>query len=101
MEKYGYQGSLKAKAGKGKELADILLSASKNEMLGCHIYLIAQDSMDEDLIRITEVWDSKELHDSSLKIESVRQSISQAMPLLDGMPEKGIESKVLGGKGID
>lgn len=98
MEKYGYQGTLKAKAGKGKELANILVTASTtiSAMPGCYLYLIAQDSVEPDLIRITEVWDTKESHDNSLKLDSVRQLIGQAMPLLDGPPEKGIETKVLG-----
>lgn len=44
--------------------------------------------------------DSKEEHDNSLKLDSVKSLISQAMPLLDGIPSGGQELSVLGGHGI-
>ena len=39
MNKYGLQGALKARPGKGNELADILLKASKlvSDATGCYI----------------------------------------------------------------
>jgi quinol monooxygenase YgiN len=102
MDKYGLQGALKALPGKGKELADILLEASKlvSNATGCYIYLVAHDAENRDIIRITEVWDTKENHDDSLKIPDVRKLISKAIPLLDGPPLKGIQTEVIGGKGI-
>jgi hypothetical protein len=43
---------------------------------------------------VTEVWDSKEDHDASLNIESVKKIISAAIPLIDGKPEKGQELEI-------
>lgn len=102
MNKYGLQGALQAKEGKGKELAAILLEAADllSKAKGCLIYAIGKDIEEEDLIWVTEVWDTKEDHRNSLKMEEVKELISQAMPLLERMPEKGLETIVLGGKGI-
>jgi quinol monooxygenase YgiN len=102
MNKYGLHGKLKATEGKGDELASILLKASKlvSTAKGCHIYIVSKDMEDQDSIWITEVWDSKQDHDNSLKVEGVRELISQAMPILAGPPQKGLELEVMGGAGI-
>lgn len=102
MSKYFLHGKLTAVQGKGDQLSEILLKASKlvSDAPGCHIYLIGKDENDQDTVWITEVWDSKEDHDNSLKLESVRALIAKALPLLDGPPQKGQELEILGGIGI-
>lgn len=101
--KYGLHGKLKATEGNGDKLASILLNASQliSTVKGCHLYLISKDKNHEDSIWVTEVWDSKEDHDNSLKIEAVKEFIFQALPILDGQPEKGQELEILGGAGIE
>jgi len=66
--KYGLAGKMRAKTGKGNELAAILLRASKlvSDAKGIHLYMVSQDATDSDMICITELWDSKEDHDNSL-----------------------------------
>jgi quinol monooxygenase YgiN len=100
--KYGLHGKLKATAGNGDKLAAILLDASQlvSTAKGCRLYLISRDENETDTVWVTEVWDSKQDHDESLKVAGVRELISNAMPLLDGMPEKGQELQVVGGAGI-
>ncbi len=102
MNKYGLHGKLKATAGNGEKLSSILLKAANlvSTAKGCRLYIVSKDKEDEDAVWVTEVWDSKEDHDNSLKVEGVRELISQAMPLLNGMPQKGQELEVLGGAGI-
>ena len=102
MNRYGLHGKLKATEGNGNKLAQILLEASAlvSTAKGCHLYLVSKDQEDKDAVWVTEVWDSKEDHDNSLKVEGVRALISKAMPMLDGMPQKGQEFLVLGGAGI-
>lgn len=56
--------------------------------------------MTQILIYVTEIWDSKEDHDNSLKVEGVRELIMSAMPILDEQPTKGQELEILGGTGI-
>ncbi len=103
MSKYGLHGKLQATKGNGDQLASILLDASRliSSAKGCHLYLVSKDQNNNDAVWITEVWDSEEDHDSSLKVEGVRELISQAMPLLAGQPEKGQKLIVLGGKGVN
>ncbi|MCB0585591.1 MAG: antibiotic biosynthesis monooxygenase [Phaeodactylibacter sp.] len=103
MNKYGLYGKLNALPGKGNELAAILLEAAElvRNARGCNIYLIGKDANNADTIWVTEVWDSKEDHDESLKADAVRQLIGRAMPLLDGRPEGGTELEVLGGVGVE
>lgn len=98
---YLLHGSLTAKAGQQDKLADILLQASQlvAKAKGCKLYVIGKDDEKENDVYVTEIWDSKEDHDNSLKIEGVRELISEAMPLLDGVPSKGQQLEILGGHG--
>ena len=101
MNKYGLHGKLQATAGNGEKLAQILLEAAKlvSTAKGCLLYLVSLDQTTPDGVWVTEVWDSKDDHDNSLQVPGVRELIGQAMPLLDGRPEKGQELEVLGGTG--
>lgn len=101
--KFGLFGQLKAKAGKGKELAAILIESAnaKPPMKGCLQYLVGTDPANADVVWVSEVWETKEDHANSLKLESVKAAIAKAMPILDGMPEKGVTWEVMGGLGID
>ena len=102
MTKYLLQGKLNAKEGKANELANILLKASHlvAKAQGCHLYVISRKDETPNTVFITEIWDSKEDHDNSLKDENVRNLIVKAMPLLDGAPEQGLELDLVGGFGI-
>jgi quinol monooxygenase YgiN len=103
MNKYFLHGKLTAKAGFGNQLASILLQAAQSveAAKGCKLYIISKDAQDKESVWVTEVWDSKQDHDDSLKLDSVRALIGQAMPILEGMPQKGQELEMLGGLGIN
>lgn len=85
MNKYGFHGKLKATEGNGPKLSALLLEASRamSAVKGCHLYMVSRDRNDADAIWVTEVWDSKDDHDNSLKLEGARELIAQAMPILD------------------
>jgi quinol monooxygenase YgiN len=102
MNKYLLHGKLTATKGNAELLASILLQASKlvSAAKGCILYVIAKDKQDEDSVWITEIWESREDHDNSLKVEGVKELIAQAMPILAASPQKGQELEVLGGKGV-
>jgi len=102
MSKYFLHGKLTAKNGQAQILTSILLEASKmvSTAKGCKFYFISRDKNDENSVWVTEIWDSKEDHDNSLKTEAVRELISRAIPIIEGQPQKGQELEVLGGKGI-
>jgi quinol monooxygenase YgiN len=95
---YLLHGKLSAKAGHRDELADILLDASKlvAAVKGCKVYAIGKDNRDQNSVYVTEIWDSKEDHDNSLKAESVRELIMKAMPIIDGQPQRAKSLKYLG-----
>ena len=99
---YQLNSSLQALEGKRDQLADILLEAAEivSSLSGCKLYIVSKDNSDSLSIWITEVWDSKEDHDNSLKSDSVKALIGKALPLLNGMPGKGQELEVVGGHGI-
>jgi len=103
MNKYGLHGKLKSRTGSSEKLTRILLEASKlvSSAKGCRLYIVSKDRMDNDSIWVTEVWDTKEDHDNSLNAEGVKSLIAQAMPLIDGRPDRGQELEILGGIGID
>lgn len=95
-------GKLIAQPGKADELANILLDASQalRNATGCHLYLVLVDEATPDAVFVTEVWDTKEDHDNSLKDENVRNLIMKAVPIINMPIEKGQELKLLGGLGI-
>lgn len=99
MNKYLLHGNFTAKAGLADELATVLIEASKlvSTAKGNRLYVVSKDKNDPNLVYVTEIWDSKEDHDNSLKIEGVRELIMKAMPMIDGQPEKGQELEILGG----
>jgi quinol monooxygenase YgiN len=99
---YLLHGKLNAKTGHTDELANILIEASAlvAKAKGCKLYVISKDENQPNAVYVTEIWDSKEDHDNSLKVEGVRALITKAMPILDGQPTKGQELQLLGGAGI-
>jgi quinol monooxygenase YgiN len=103
MSKYFLHGSLIAKEDKGGELAGLLIEASKlvANAKGCHFYVVSIDEKEPETVWVTEVWESKEDHENSLKTEAVRTLISKAIPMLAGQPQRGHELSVLGGHGLN
>jgi len=99
---YGLNGKFVAKDGKGQELAQILLEASElmKKAEGCQLYVIGISKTNRDEVMVSEIWDTKEDHDNSLKIPGVRELIGKAIPLLNENPKKGTETEIIGGLGI-
>lgn len=99
--KFAQTGKLTAQPGRRAQLAEILLRASNmvSVMPGCQAYIVLEDTKDGDAVWVFEIWDDKEMHDASLRVESVRALIAEAMPILAAPPE-GSELQVLGGYGI-
>lgn len=78
---YGLRSSLTAKSGRRDELAAILAGASDG-LPGCRNYVVAMDSSRDDMIWVTEIWDSKELHEASHKTPKVMDAIARGRPLV-------------------
>jgi quinol monooxygenase YgiN len=51
-------------------------------MPGCFSNVIANDATDENVLWVTEVWESKASHDASLSLRGVQALIPKVKPLL-------------------
>ena len=74
---YGLIVKLTAAAGKREELIGILRESAGN-MPGCLSYVVAEDGTDEDVLWVTEAWDSQGSHDASLSLPAVKKAIPRA-----------------------
>ena len=95
---YGLIGKMIAAPGRRDELLSILLG-SVGDMPGCHSYVVATDPADENVIWITEVWDSEASHKASLTIPAVKAAIGRAMPIIASFGEHVVTTPV-GGHGL-
>lgn len=95
---HGLIGKMPATPGKRGELIKYLLDGVSG-MPGCLSYVVASDPKDENAVWITEVWDSKESHQASLKLPSVKDAIAKARPIIGGFGES-FTTEPVGGFGL-
>ncbi len=69
--------------GKREEMIAIL-QQSAADMPGCRSYVVAKDIADENILWVTEVWDSQASHDASLSLRQVQDAIPRAKLLVAG-----------------
>lgn len=74
---YGLIAKITVTRDKREELIAILKSSAEN-MRGCYSYVVAKDSADENVLWVTEVWESEASHDASLSLPAVREAIPRA-----------------------
>ncbi|WP_119067000.1 putative quinol monooxygenase [Rubrobacter indicoceani] len=98
MTKYGLIGRMLAAPGKRDELIDVLLGGVSG-MPGCLSYVVARDSEDPDALWVSEVWESKEAHETSLSLPPVQEAISKGRPMIAGFGER-FETEPVGGHGL-
>lgn len=94
---YELSAKLTAAQGKQDELIAILEKGTRN-MPGCLSYILAKDAADENIIWVTEIWDSAASHDASLTLPAVKDSIARAKALILGF-EKVAATNPVGGVG--
>jgi quinol monooxygenase YgiN len=95
---YGLIAKLTAVAGKRDELIQLLEEGTKN-MPGCRSYIVAKDAMDENILWVTEIWDSETSHDASLSLPAVKDTVAQTKPLVAGFEKVAVTNPV-GGVGF-
>ncbi len=95
---YGLIVKLTAVAGKRNEMIKLLTGAAV-DMPGCSSYVVAKDSVDENVIWVTEVWDSQASHDASLSLPAVKNAIPQSKPLVAAFDRIAVTIPV-GGIGV-
>ena len=97
---YGYVGSMRTKDGQRDAVIEILLSGAEGlRAAGCQVYAVCTAAGDDNVIWVTEVWDSAERHAASLELPQARAAIARAMPLLTGEFSRQ-ELSVVGGLGV-
>lgn len=95
---YGLIAKLTAVQGKRDDLIAILKQGIK-DMPGCFSYILARDASSENIVWVTEIWDSAASHDASLTLPAVKNSIGEAKPLIAGF-EKIAVTQPIGGVGF-
>lgn len=97
---YGYIGSMRTKDGHRDEVIAILLSGADGlRAAGCQLYAVSTTDNDPQAIWVTEIWDSAEHHDASLRLPETKAAIGRAMPMLTGEFTRQ-ELTVVGGLGV-
>lgn len=95
---YGLIGKLLSVEGAREELLQTMLTGM-GQMPGCLSYVIARDASDPNALWITEVWESRELHQASLQLQAVQDTIGKARSLIAGFGER-FETEPVGGFGL-
>lgn len=96
---YGQIAKITAISGKRDELISVLIAGTKN-MPGCLSYVIAEDATEPDAVWISEAWENKESHDSSLGLPSVKDSLTKGRSLIAAFSNRVITTPI-GGTGLE
>ena len=92
---YGLIVKMSIVPGKREEVIRIL-KESAADMPGCFSYVVAKDAAEENVIWVTEVWDSAASHDASLSLAQVKNAIPQAKPLVSNFERIAAPTPVWG-----
>ena len=103
MASVGRYVKMTAKAGKGEQLAQVMLRVADGlqSVPGCELYLINRSAAEPDVVWVTELWLSQEAVDASLQAlqsDEGKAQLAEVMALVDGSPER-IDLEPLGGVG--
>jgi quinol monooxygenase YgiN len=78
---YGLIVKMTAVPGQRDDLISVL-RGSAAEMPGCFSYVVAKDATDENVLWVTEVWDSASSHAASLSLPAVKDAIPRARSMV-------------------
>ena len=92
---YGLIVKLTVAPGKREEMIRILKESAAH-MPGCFSYVVAKDSADENVLWVTEVWESATSHDASLSLPSVKNAIPQAKQIVSAFEKIAVTAPVSG-----
>lgn len=81
--------------GKRDEMIGVLKSSAAN-MPGCLSYIVAKDATDENVMWVTEVWESQASHDASLSLPAVKEAIPRGKALVANFERVAVTSPVWG-----
>jgi quinol monooxygenase YgiN len=96
---YGLIVKMAVNRGRREEMIEILKESASN-MAGCLSYIVAKDSVDEDVLWVTEVWDSAVRHDASLSLPSVKNAIPRAKAIVTSFEKIAVTTPVWADNGL-
>lgn len=98
---FGLQVRFDAHAGKGDELAAVLLEAANalRRLDECVLYVIGRIPGEPEAVLVHEVWASAGDHRAALEREDTKAAIERGRPLIAGVTDR-VEFEPVGGKGL-
>ncbi|NJO32560.1 MAG: antibiotic biosynthesis monooxygenase [Rhodospirillales bacterium] len=78
---FGQINRITTAAGKRDEVFQLVLTGS-DKMPGCKSYVVGKDAENEDVIWVSEVWDSPDLQAASLKLPETGAAVEEAMSMI-------------------
>jgi quinol monooxygenase YgiN len=92
---WGMIAKITVSPGKRDEMIRVLRESAAN-MPGCLSYIVAKDAADENVLWVTEAWDSQASHDASLSLPAVKNAIPQGKALITGFEKVATTTPVWG-----
>jgi quinol monooxygenase YgiN len=92
---YGLIVKVTIAPGKREDMIRIL-KESAADMPGCFSYVVSKDAVDENVVWVTEVWDSEASHDASANLPAVKKAIPQGKELVTGFEKIAVTTPVWG-----
>ena len=81
---YGLIVKLTSAPNRRDELIELMGGEDSHTIPGCLSFIVAEDAADENVLWITEVWESQAAHEDSLKQTESQESFSNADTLIAG-----------------
>ncbi len=94
-EMWGMIAKITVLPGKRDEMITVL-KGSAAKMPGCLSYVVAKDATDENVMWVTEVWDSQAGHDASLTLPAVKEAIPRGKALVANFERVAVTTPVWG-----
>ena len=101
MARFGMVGKLVAQPGRGGELLELLMAATRElkSVDGCELYVVSQDRDNLETVWVFEAWRDEAAHRASLDMPAVRGVIQRGLPLI--AERDGANLEPVGGIGLD
>jgi quinol monooxygenase YgiN len=87
---HGFRATMTARPGKGDELIDLLLSATREGSGAsehCVLYLVGRSAGNGDVVHVTEGWTTQEAHAQNFASDTAKAFVARIVPLLGGEPQ--------------
>ena len=81
---YGLIVKLTSAAGRRSDLIEVLGGDDSYTVAGCRSFIVAEDVADDDVLWITEVWDSEASHQASLQLPPTKKGLPPIETLIAG-----------------